>query len=142
MSAAVRRLPPGEYPRAIDFYRGHGDLAFIDPAATILVAEAGPSIVGIVRLAEEHGLLVLRGMHVATASRGRGLGRALLRCCVQQIADRACYCLPYIHLLRFYGQHGFVPEPEGAGPPHLLRRLEEYRQQGKTPMTLVRRPAP
>lgn len=93
--------------------------------------------VGVVRLVEEQGVLVLRGMYVLADLRGHGIGRELLRRAVDAIGERVCYCLPYAHLLPFYGERGFSPEPSGVGPPHLLSRLAEYERLEKPPMRLV-----
>ena len=40
-----------------------------------------------------------------------------------------CFCIPYAHLDGFYGQIGFEAVPPDDLPPHLARRLAQYRAE-------------
>jgi hypothetical protein len=56
------------------------------------------------------------------------------------LGDSECYCVPYSHLARFYGQVGFVEMEEDSAPEFLSHRLTEYRRSGLD-VLLMRRPA-
>ena len=43
------------------------------------------------------------------------------------LEDRECFCLPFAHLVAFYGQIGFEVVASDALPPHLAERLAGYR---------------
>ncbi|CAH0186003.1 hypothetical protein SRABI118_01370 [Massilia sp. Bi118] len=108
------------------------DLAF---AATI-----DGRVVGAVRLCEEAGVIVLRGMHVDPACQRQGIGRALLARCVPWLDRGEAFCLPYDHLVEFYGAAGFTPAPSATLPPFLAERLEAYVLKGQRVLAM-RRPA-
>lgn len=107
---------------------------------TVIVAKAGATLVGVVRLCPEEGVTVLRGMQVRTASQGRGIGARLLAACASHLAKTEAFCLPYTHLEHFYVAAGFAPV-HGAGlPGFLARRLAAYRGRGQD-VIAMRRPA-
>jgi predicted N-acetyltransferase YhbS len=95
-------------------------------------------LVGAVRLCEEEGALVLRGMHVAPGEQGNGIGRALLEACCSAIGDRECWCVPYTHLRAFYAAVGFAEVSTGAAPDFLVQRAESYRSQGQGVLVALR----
>ena len=78
---------------------------------------------GDIRLTEEGGLMVLRGMQVLPKYQKQGIGSKLLKSLVDRLRDRECYCLPYAHLKDFYGQAGFETIEPADAPPHLRERL-------------------
>ncbi len=80
-------------------------------------------IVGACRLFPAGGRLVLRTMVVAAGRRGQGIGRSLLRTASERIGERECYCFPWTHLERFYGEIGFRPIDRQAVPAELLEYL-------------------
>jgi predicted N-acetyltransferase YhbS len=69
----------------------------------------------------------------------RGLGRLLRRRFVTMLADADCSCLPYAHLVGFYGEIGFEPVPPDALPAHLAARLAAYRRE-RPNVIAMRRP--
>jgi len=94
---------------------------------TVWLAEVADELIGIVRIAPEEGTLVLRGMRLGEQWRRRGVGSRMLRVVAEWLGNRECYCLPYTHLVEFYGQIGFVEIAPAATPSFLAERLTEYR---------------
>ncbi len=94
---------------------------------TVWLAEAASELIGVVRIAPEENVLVLRRMRIAEPWQRRGVGSKMLFAVAEWLASRECYCLPYAHLVAFYGQIGFVEISPAAVPSFLARRLTEYR---------------
>jgi GNAT superfamily N-acetyltransferase len=90
---------------------------------TIFIAEEGEAVIEFVRLVTEGGHLVLRSMYVHDDHQRKGIGRQMLRTLEDHIRTRDCYCLPFTHLVDFYGTIGFVPIKIDEAPPHLQERL-------------------
>jgi len=124
----------------IAVYGALGYRRTIDPADTIWLAESADDVAGIVRVAAEHGMLVLRGMRIAEYARRQRLGTRMLEAIARWLGDRECYCVPYPHLIGFYGQIGFVPLEPAAAPVFLVERLADYRRNGQE-VILMYRPA-
>jgi predicted N-acetyltransferase YhbS len=95
---------------------------------TLWIAEHLRELIGAVRIASEHSTLVLRGMRVAELWRGQGIGSRMLRGVAAWLGRRECYCVPYVHLIEFYGQVGFSEVARTAAPQFLAERVAEYRQ--------------
>jgi GNAT superfamily N-acetyltransferase len=121
-------------------YAAAGYRRTIDPADTIWLAENADDPVGIVRVAAEQGTLVLRGMRIAEHARRQRLGTRMLEMIAEWLGDRECYCVPYPHLVGFYGQIGFVLLEPAAGPAFLTERVADYRRSGQEAI-LMRRAA-
>lgn len=72
----------------------------------------------------------LRGMATAPSARGAGVGAALLRACVEQVAARGggeLWCNARVSASGFYARHGFEVvgerfEIEDIGPHEVMRR--------------------
>jgi predicted N-acetyltransferase YhbS len=73
---------------------------------------------------------MLRGLRVAPAWHRRRIGSRLLRAFVADLGDEVCYCVPYTHLVPFYGEVGFKPMRAEDAPPFLLKRLAGYKRGG------------
>jgi GNAT superfamily N-acetyltransferase len=112
----------------------------IDPADTVWIAERAGEAVGIVRIAAEHGTLVLRGMRIAEHARRQGLGTRMLQAIAEWLGHRECYCVPYAHLVGFYGQIGFAEIEPADAPPFLAQRLVDYRNEGLNAILMRRAP--
>jgi GNAT superfamily N-acetyltransferase len=110
----------------------------ITPQDTAWLAEVSGNVIATVRVAPEHGTLVLRGMQVAEQWRGLGLGTRMLRAVASWLDNRVCYCIPYPHLERFYAQVGFRRIPGSAAPPFLAERTAHYTQRGLDVIIMVR----
>ena len=137
----IRVADPGEHARARAAYEAWGYEGGVQPADTVLLAEAadGGELLGLVRLTLEEGTRMLRGMQVAPTAQRRGIGTRLLHALVEGLGDGPCYCVPYVHLVDFYGQAGFVECPLTRAPAFLVQRIGAYRREGLA-VTLMRRP--
>jgi GNAT superfamily N-acetyltransferase len=139
-SVEIRIASYGEEKRVRAAYEALGyrrDLKL--DTATVWIAETAEEIIGIVRIAEENGTLVLRGMRIAEAHQRRRVGSRLLIAIADWLGDRPCYCVPYSHLAGFYGQIGFVEMDLGFAPRFLAERVDEYRQNGLSTILMKRR---
>ncbi|AJC46782.1 hypothetical protein SB85_14590 [Xanthomonas sacchari] len=94
-------------------------------------------IVGVGRLCQEGDLLWLRGMQVEPELQRQGVGTRILHMLGQEIGTRACYCLPYGHLVSFYQKAGFRP---ASGPlaPAMEDRLASYLHRGLNVVAMLR----
>src|ERR1700720_2194536 len=108
MLIEVRRAMAEDVSRAANFYaeRRYGG---IRPEDAVLLAEHDGNLVGIVRLTTEEGVVVLRGMQVHPRFQRQGIGQRLLTTAAQELDGRGCFCIPYAHLVGFYGGIGFRP---------------------------------
>lgn len=97
---------------------------------TIWIAEAVAEPIGVVRVVSENGVLVLRGMRVALQWQRKGIGRQMLSTVAAWLANRDCYCVPYVHLVGFYGCIGFVEVDPSLAPSFLAERVGSYRSRG------------
>ncbi len=139
MSIEVRRATPEDISRALNFYAEQRYGGGIRPEDAVLLAERDGDLVGIVRLAAEEGVIVLRGMQVHPRFQRQGIGEILLLAVAKELDGRDCFCLPYAHLVGFYGGIGFrVIEPAEA-PTFLRLRLERYRNRGDGEKYLIMR---
>jgi N-acetylglutamate synthase-like GNAT family acetyltransferase len=126
---ALREAGVDDRERVRAFYVAGGHSGLLEPSDRVLIAEAGGQIVGAVRLCVESGVQVLRTMRVRPDCRRQGIGRAVLRRFVTMLADEECFCLPFAHLVGFYGEIGFETVAPEALPPHLAARLAAYRRE-------------
>ena len=140
IDAIVRVAGREELERIRETYLEWGYDGGAEPSDVILLAERESQFLGIVRCTTEFGVVMLRGMQVAPAARRQGLGGKLLDAFLQQLGERECYCVPYAHLVPFYGRIGFDVWPLERGPVFLRDRIAGYRAKGLD-VTLMRRPA-
>lgn len=130
MSIEVRRATAEDIPRALEFYAERRYGGGIGPEDAVLMAERDGELIGIVRLAAENGVVVLRGMQVHPRFQRQGIGKRILAAVAQELDGRDCFCIPYADLVGFYGGIGFhVIEPAKA-PTFLRLRLERYQNRG------------
>ena len=134
----IRIARADEHGRILSLYVALGYRRTINPADTVWLAENAEEAVGIVRVAAEHGTLVLRGMRIQEHARRQRLGTRMLEAIAEWLGDRECYCVPYPHLAGFYGQIGFVVLEPAAAPAFLVERVAEYRRSGQE-VILMRR---
>jgi len=125
----IRTVAPEEYGRVKAFYRRNDYSQPIDPSDVLIVAEAGSQICGAIRLVHEQGATILRGMRVAEAWRGKGVGRLILERVDSTLGNRQCFCIPYRHLGAFYAAIGFVEIEPTAAPEFLASRCARYRER-------------
>jgi dihydroneopterin triphosphate diphosphatase len=136
--AAVRRAQDGDLPRVARFYTEAGYDGGLSKGDIVLIAEVGGALVGAVRLAQEHGVRVLRGMQVTPAHQHRGVGKALLQRLVELVGSEPCFCLLHVHLIGFYGGAGFAQANHAELPEFLQQRLEQCLAQGEKVVPMVR----
>ena len=137
----IRVARPDERSRVLSVYAAAGYRRTIDPADTVWLAESGGVAVGIVRVAAEQGTLVLRGMRIAEHARRQGLGTRMLAAIAAWLGDRECYCVPYPHLVNFYGQIGFAVLDLRTRRVS-FERVAEYRRSGQEAILMRRAKAP
>ena len=139
MLIEVRRAMAQDISRVVNFYAERRYGGGIRPEDAVLLAERDGELVGIVRLAAEEGVVVLRGMHVHPRFQRQGIGETLLATVAQELDGKGCFCIPYAHLVGFYGGIGFhVIEPAKA-PTFLRLRLERYQNRGDGKEYLIMR---
>lgn len=128
---SIKRVHDAGLQRIRAFYAQAGYGGGVSALDTVLAASAGDRLLGAVRLCEEHGVIVLRGMFVAADAQRQGIGRALLAECLPWLDRGEGFCLPYDHLVGFYREAGFEPVPMAALPPFLQQRLAAYLAKGQ-----------
>lgn len=124
-----------------EFYKTVGYGGGVSAADVTLAAHVKGRLLGVVRLCEENGVTVLRGMQVVPTFQGKGIGRALLTHCIPYLDHGTAYCLPYDHLVDFYSRAGFAIAPPETLPPFLAARLAGYISSGQRTLAMQRVPA-
>ncbi len=128
--------------RAIkEFYRSCGYTGPTEPDDQVVLATEGKRIVGAVRLVQEKGVFLLRGMNVAKDRQRRGIGVAMLRAFKDLCAERArgvvfLTCGP--HLENFYGRIGFKKAGADSAPQFLKDRRDGYASKFGPQIILLR----
>src|ERR1700704_2978231 len=130
MLIEIRRAMAEDISRVLNFYTERRYGGGIRPEDSVLLAEHDGELVGIVRLTAEEGVVVLRGMQVHPRFQRQGIGKRLLATVAQELDGRGCFCIPYVHLVGFYGGIGFRPIEPPKAPIFLRLRLERYQARG------------
>lgn len=115
-----------------------GLVACYDDNQIFIVAEYGNSIIGSVRLCVEEGHWILRTMRVHSDFQKQGIGMKMLRELEEYLRMHTCYCLPYTHLINFYGAIGFETIEPMKAPVHLHERFKIYCDK-QMPVVVMRR---
>lgn len=137
----LRQTHPIELEKVLRFYdRNHYPGGAL-PSDIILCAEENDEIIGVVRYSVEYGFHMLRGMQVDERFHRQGIGRKLLVQFDKLVGDKICYCIPFRHLIDFYGMIGFKEITLNESPPHLIERLKKYRDD-KLDMIVMKRRYP
>ena len=135
----IRVAAIDDLDNAREAYRAWGYRGSIGPNDEVLMAEGDGELLGIVRLAEEGGVYVLRGMQVSPSSQRQGIGTTLLHEFMKRLGGAKCYCVPYTHLDGFYAQAEFRECSSESAPRFLADRLSQYLEGGRK-VILMRRP--
>jgi GNAT superfamily N-acetyltransferase len=136
---AVRIADPAEHDVLTALYRSWGYRAGIAPGSIVYAAMRDGQTVGLVRRTIEDDTTMLRGMFIHPDFRRRGIGEQLLAAFAADLPDVDCLCLPFAHLVSFYGRSGFIVIAETAAPAFIRERLERYRGEGHD-VLVMRRP--
>ncbi len=131
------RAQPRDIEEVEALYTQCGYSGGVGEGDKVFAAHADGVLVGAVRLCWEHDFLSLRGMQILPAFQRQGVGTQLLQECIGQI-EQVCYCLPYKHLVSFYGQVGFELVTSNNAPSQLAERLGAYLERGLN-VVLMRR---
>lgn len=134
----VRHAKQEDLDRVLQAYTAWGYRGTPTPGETILIAERGNELVGLVRMVPEQGTIVLRGMYVRPSDRRSGVGLQLLEAVTQWLGHRECYCVPYAQLTAFYRQGGFHQCDMAQAPSFLKNRLMDYRARGLDVLIMYR----
>jgi len=140
MGVSIRIGNKSDIERVRDFYTNCGYSGSIQSNDVLLIAEEKSVVVGVVRLCIEYGYCILRGMRVHDNYRRKGIGKQMLFLLEELLCEKECYCLPYRHLINFYGNIGFVQIAEKDAPKHLQQRLNEYKAKGLNITVMKREP--
>ena len=119
-----------DFSQVAALYRECGYRGGISDADTAFAAKVGNTIVAAVRLCPEGGVTVLRGMQVLPAYQRQGIGSKLLHACLPHLNAGPAYCLPYSHLVAFYGAIDFVVVDQAMLPQFLQERQFGYVSSG------------
>ena len=104
----VRRLLPEQHSALAQFYKRNQYKGKVKESDKIWVlTQIDGHVVAAVRLCQQAGFTMLRGVWVERGVRAKGLGSQLLRHLQSSGELHGCYCFPYLHLERFYAKHGF-----------------------------------
>jgi GNAT superfamily N-acetyltransferase len=136
----VRIASADELGRIAAFYRETAYRPSVGHADILVVAEEAEEICGVLRLCQEEGVLVLRGMRVAAERQRLGVGTRLLEAAGDVIDGRECFCIPHRHLTVFYRRAGFRQIPVSEGPEFLRERWKQYTEEYRLDVILMRRP--
>jgi len=120
------------------FYEESGYDGTPSGSDTIFLARAAGQLLGVVRLCPEEDVTVLRGMQVRPGYERRGIGSQLLRACVPLLDARPSFCLPYTHLVSFYGAVSFEVAHPSQLPSFLAARLALYLAEGRDVLAMRR----
>ena len=130
MLIEIRHATAEDISRAVNFYAERRYGGGIRPEDSVLLAEHDGELVGIVRLTAEEDVVVLRGMQVHPRFQRQGIGKRLLATVAQELDGRGCFCIPFAHLVGFYGGIGFRAIEPAKAPTFLRLRLERYQDRG------------
>lgn len=112
------------------FYAACGYPGPTEPNDEVVLAKDDGVIVGVVRLVDEAGVRLLRGMYVGPGLQRRGIGSRMLERFEQlldarRVDEAFLTCGP--HLAEFYGRIGFrLAGPSITPPDFLVKRRDGY----------------
>ena len=129
-----------EMKKLADFYAVCGYGGTFNDDDTVFYMLQNNGLCAVVRIAVEETYLVLRGMQVLPDLRGQQIGQKLLKYMMSELSQNQlpCYFLPHSHLIRFYGEAGFVIADPKNTPNFLINRKQKYHEQGLSIELMVR----
>lgn len=112
----------------------------------VVVAQKNSDVVGVVRLVEEQGVVLLRGMYIDETMRRQGIGQRMLESfqdVLNQNSAHETYLICGHHLISFYGRIGFKPVVNSSeAPEFLVQRSVGYAQTYGPQIIMKRDPSP
>jgi predicted N-acetyltransferase YhbS len=138
----IRLFDREDLTAVLEFYSEQQYSGGLNPSDRLIIAEEEDKIIGVLRLCEEQGHLLLRGMRVRHDMRRQGIGKRMLDLADTVIGERTCYALAYPHLLPFYGRIGFAPVDLSQGPVFLKSRWANYLERGVETVLIKRSGTP
>jgi GNAT superfamily N-acetyltransferase len=91
MNVQIRVAGPSDFDCVQEAYARFDYMRPIRGDDTIWLAEDGDEVVGVVRIAREEGVLVLRGMRVVDRMQNRGIGTRMLQAVAAWLGERECF---------------------------------------------------
>ncbi|MBI2503627.1 MAG: GNAT family N-acetyltransferase [Candidatus Latescibacteria bacterium] len=137
----VARFHQWSEERRRTFVEDLAHMAKRTPGTRQVLAEEEGRIIGALRLCQEQGTLVLRGMRVQKEWQRQGVGTRLLQVANERIGQRTCYCLPHPYLEGLYGRIGFEQVKPASVPRFLRLRQVEYRERGVETLLILMKKA-
>ena len=132
----IRFALPHEFPQVLSHYTTCNYGGGLDDKDRVVVA-IDEQIIGAVRICNEYGIKVLRGMRIKPAWQKKGIGSSMLKFLADNVDMNGCYCLPFKHLKKFYGLIGFEEISPAYAPAFLAERLEKYLSLGRNEMIIM-----
>jgi GNAT superfamily N-acetyltransferase len=132
----IRQASPEEYELVSAHYKICGYRGGLEDNDQVFVA-IDEQLIGAVRICIENDVKVLRGMYLKPEFQQKGIGVSMLNYLVQHTEMSGCYCLPYKHLIEFYGKIGFEEISPKDAPGFLAERLKKYRGNGNRDITIM-----
>lgn len=139
MVTTIRLSTLGDLDLVQGFYDSVGDHSRVSEGDIVLMAEQDQSLVGVVRLCQEDGHFVLRGMSVHPEYQKKGIGRRLLTRFEELVSDKTCWCIARDDLEVFYGRIGFGKITPDRLPLCLQKQVKEFNDLGHEVLCLVRK---
>ncbi|MBK9324406.1 MAG: GNAT family N-acetyltransferase [Bdellovibrionaceae bacterium] len=126
----VKKLSEDQFEIARSFYKSVGYVQPIQNHDKFFGAFHAGEMIGLVRLAFENEVWVLRGMQVRPSYQFFGIGTKLIQLLDSDLGNETCFCLPHGWLDNFYGQIGFkTAESLENCPVFLAQRLAENKRK-------------
>lgn len=120
-----RKLTSQEHSIAQNFYLQVEYKKEVKPTDVIIGAFHNDKLIAAVRLEDENGVKVLRGIQVRYHYAGYGVGKRLLKLFEAELNQNECYCIPFTWLKDFYSHIGFKAIDQKIAPLFLQTRLDD-----------------
>lgn len=137
---SIEQLAPVDYDLIHSVYEAcdySGGIAAQDKG---FLARLGGAPAAAVRLTNEEGVMMLRGMMVKAEYQRKGIGKQMLQALDPHIGKNGCYLVGRKHLVDFYGGIGFKKIAEDQAPAFLRERVEHYNRNGYECILMYRSP--
>lgn len=127
----IRALAPALFPMAKKFYKQFGQATKTNRQDQIYAAFGNNTMLACARIAPYGEARLLRGVFVAPAHRGQGLGRALVNHALENCSLSEIWTFPYTHLNGMYETLRFDHLAIENAPLTIQKAFKIYSDQGK-----------